>query len=363
MDNRIMDNHIFIIAEAGVNHNGNPDMAFQLVDAAYDAGADAVKFQIFKTENMVTQKALKADYQKLYTSAAESQFSMLKRLELSNDVYYELLNYCNKKGIKFLSTAFDLESLDFLVNNLCIDTLKIPSGEITNGPLLLAHAVTGKSLIVSTGMATIEEIETALSVIAFGLTGTKVKPSKTAFQLAYHSESGQQLLKEKVTLLHCTTEYPALPEEINLRAIETMRDKFGLSVGYSDHSEGITVPIAAAALCVSLLEKPFTLDKTLSGPDHKASLEPDELRAMVSSVRTVEKIMGDGLKVPRSSELNNRDVARKSLVAAIDIQAGENFSKKNLTVKRPGTGRCPMDYWELLGEECRDSFMADEIIT
>ena len=211
-------------------------------------------------------------------------------------------------------------------------------------------------------MATIEEIEKALAVIAFGLIGTKVKPSKTAFELAYQSESGQQLLKEKVTLLHCTTEYPALPEEINLRAIETIRNKFGLRVGYSDHSHGITVPIAAAALGVSLIEKHFTLDKTLSGPDHKASLDPDELKAMVRSVRKVEKIMGDGLKLPSASELNNRDVVRKSLVAAIDIKAGENFSKKNLAVKRPGIGRCPMDYWDLLGEECSDSFMADDII-
>lgn len=358
-----MGNRIFIIAEAGVNHNGNPDMAFGLVDAAYEAGADAVKFQIFNTESMVTQQAAKADYQKRYSSASESQFSMLKKLELPNEVYYELRNYCNNKGIKFLSTAFDSGSLDFLAYDLCVDTLKIPSGEITNGPLILAHAVTGKNLIVSTGMATIEEIESALAVMAFGLTGTNVKPSKVAFQSAYHSGIGQELLKEKVTLLHCTTEYPAQPEEINLKAIQTMRDRFGLSVGYSDHSEGITVPIAAAALGVSLIEKHFTLDKTQFGPDHKASLEPDELKAMVGSVRTVEKIMGDGLKVPRPSEMNNRNVARKSLVAAVDIRAGERFSKKNLTVKRPGTGRCPMDYWELLGEECKDGLMADEIIT
>jgi len=342
---------IHIIAEAGVNHNGSPEMAFQLVDAAVDAGADAVKFQTFKAENLVTKSADKAEYQKKTSGAGESQFAMLKRLELSHEMHHQLIEYCSSKGITFLSTAFDADSLHFLVDDLGLTSLKIPSGEITNGPLLLEHARTGCDLILSTGMATLGEVEEALGVIAYGLLaseGESDKPSREAFQQAYCSAQGQALLKEKVTVLHCTTEYPAPPEEINLKAMVTMQQAFGLKTGYSDHSEGITVPIAASAMGATLIEKHFTLNKSLPGPDHKASLEPDELTAMIKAIRIVEQSMGDGKKVPTLSELKNRQIARKSLVAVKDINLGEKLSEDNITAKRPGVGVSPMEYWDMI---------------
>jgi len=258
-----------------------------------------------------------------------------------------------------------LDSLDFLVNDLGLHTLKIASGEITNGPLLLAQAQTDCDLIVSTGMATLGEVEEVLGVIAFGLlhgTNPSVQPSRAAFQETYTSPKGQQLLKDKVTLLHCTTEYPAPPDDINLEAMQTLRNTFRLKTGYSDHSEGITGSIAAVALGASLIEKHFTLDKTFLGPDHKASLEPDELKEMVAAIRTVERMMGTGVKSPMLSELGNRDIARKSLVAASDIKKGDIFSEENLTIKRPGTGRSPMEYWEVIGTVSTRSYKADEVI-
>jgi len=357
-------NSTYIIAEAGVNHNGSRGMAFQLVDVAVDAGVDAIKFQTFKAENLVTKKADKANYQKQTTEADESQFAMLKRLELSYEVHHELVSYCKTQGIQFLSTAFDSESLDFLVNKLMISTLKIPSGEIINGPFLFEHARTGCNLILSTGMSTLGEVEEALGVIAFGLMygNDNIKPSRMAFQEAYLSSKGQQLLREKITLLHCTTEYPAPPEEINLNAMSTMRDAFGLSTGYSDHSNGITVPIAASALGASLIEKHFTLDKTLSGPDHKASLDPDELKEMVAAIRLVEQVMGNGVKGPTPSELKNRNIVRKSLVAGSDIGKADLFSEDNLAIKRPGTGRSPMEYWDILEENSQKDYHVDEVI-
>ena len=356
------DRHVIVIAEAGVNHNGSKEKALQLIDVAIAAGANAVKFQTFKTDNIVTKGAEKAIYQKQTTTSEESQFDMLKRLELSYDIFHELFDYCNKKGIEFLSTAFDMESLDFLVNDLRLKTLKIPSGEITNGPLLLAHAKTGCDLIISTGMATLAEVEEALGVVAFGLLGSN-EPSRAAFLTAFSSSEGRKVIKEKVTLLHCTTEYPAPIEDINLIAMKSMAEKFGLRIGYSDHSKGITVPIAAAALGATLIEKHFTLDKNLTGPDHKASLEPDELKNMVDGIRAIEKALGDGLKAPRPSELGNRNVARKSIVAAHDIAIGEKFSEENLAIKRPGTGQSPMEYWDLLGKESQCKFRANEIIS
>ena len=356
---------IFIIAEAGVNHNGSLEMAFQLVDAAIDAGADAVKFQTYKAENLVTKGADKADYQKNTSGAGESQFDMLKSLELSYEMHHQLIEYSTKKGIEFLSTAFDSDSLQFLIDDLGLTTLKIPSGEITNGPLLLEHAKTGCDLILSTGMATLGEIEEALGVIAFGLLASESnneKPSRDAFQQAYFSEQGQVLLKEKVTVLHCTTEYPTPPEEINLNAMVTMQQAFGLMTGYSDHSEGITVPIAACAVGATLIEKHFTLDKTLPGPDHKASLEPNELKDMVSAIRTVEQVMGNGLKGPMPSEIKNRKVARKCLVASELIKEGDQFTEQNVTIKRPGVGRSPMEYWDLLGSVSSRSLQVDDQI-
>ena len=352
---------VFIIAEAGVNHNGDRDKAFQLVDAAVAAGVDAVKFQTFKADSLVTKDATKAEYQKQTTNVEESQYSMLKRLELSHEIHNDLLQYCKSKNIQFLSTAFDLESLHFLVSDLGLETLKVPSGEITNGPLLLAHAQTGKNLIVSTGMTTIDEIEDALGVIAYGFT-KKISPSKSAFQSAYHSEYGQEILRKKVTLLHCTTEYPAPFEDINLRAMQSMQEKFGLKIGYSDHSKGIAVPVAATAMGAVLIEKHFTLDKSLPGPDHKASLEPIELKSMVDSIRMIEKALGDGIKMPQSSEIKNRDIARKSLVASENIKKGGLFTEHNITLKRPGVGKSPMDYWDILGKESEHEYQAEDVL-
>ena len=355
-------NKVIVIAEAGVNHNGDDELAFQLVDAAAEAGADVVKFQTFKAESLVTKGAIKAEYQQQSTSASESQFQMLKRLELSHDMHLKLVEYCNLKKIQFLSTAFDLDSLDFLVNKLTLKTLKIPSGEITNGPLLLAHAKTNCDLIISTGMATIEEIKAALGIIAFGMLGYNTPCSRAAFMSAYSSVEGQRIIKKKVTLLHCTTEYPAPLEDINLKAMGTMTKTFGLDVGYSDHSEGIIVPIAAVALGAKIIEKHFTLDNTLPGPDHKASLEPHILKEMVVAIRAAETALGDGVKCPRPSELANRNVARKSIVAANNITKGEIFTKENITIKRPGTGKCPMDYWDILGSKCEYEYQSDDII-
>jgi len=357
--------HIYIIAEAGVNHNGNPDLAFKLVDAAVEANADAVKFQTFKAENLVTKSALKAKYQQQTTDVTESQFTMLKNLELARETHFELLDYCNKKGIEFLSTAFDADSLDFVINELGAKKLKLPSGEITNGPSILMHAQSGSDIIVSTGMSTIDEIEDALAIIAYGLLyreNSSTTPSRDIFFEAYHSPDGQDALTEKVTLLHCTSEYPAQPIDINLNAMCTLRDTFKIRVGYSDHSKGITVPIAAAAMGATLIEKHFTLDKSLPGPDHKASLNPEELIQMVKAIRVVEKVMGDGKKEPMSSEIDNRGVIRKSLVAACDITKGDFFTKDNIAIKRPGTGKNPMGYWDLLGSKSLQDYKQDEII-
>lgn len=352
-----------IIAEAGVNHNGSAELAFKLVDAAHASGADIVKFQTFKAKNLVTQRARQAEYQARNTGVAESQFAMLSRLELDYDTHKALIAHCNKLGIEFLSTAFDVESLDFLVNDLGLTTLKIPSGELTNAPFVLAHARTGCNLIVSTGMATLAEVETALGVIAFGLTTeADAVPGETAFAEAYASEAGHKALKQKVTLLHCTTEYPAPMNEINLRAMQTMATAFGLTPGYSDHSAGITIPVAATALGAQLIEKHFTLDKTMEGPDHLASLEPDELAAMVQGIRDVEQALGNGIKSPQPSEIKNKPIARKSLVAASAIRAGEPFTNANLTVKRPGEGLSPYRYWSLLGSTAGRDYEEGELI-
>lgn len=352
-----------IIAEAGVNHNGSKELAFQLVDAAHAAGVDIVKFQTFKAKNLVTQDAQQAEYQTRNTGVAESQFAMLSRLELDYATHHELVAYCHKLGIEFLSTAFDQESLDFLVKDLGLKTLKIPSGELTNAPFVLQHALTGCDLIVSTGMASLAEVEAALGVIAFGLTQPlSTPPSEEAFVQAYASEAGQTALKTKVTLLHCTTEYPAPIAEVNLKAMQTLASAFGLTVGYSDHTAGITIPIAATAMGASLIEKHFTLDKTLPGPDHQASLEPDELKAMVQAIRDVELALGSGIKSPQPSEVKNKVIARKSLVAAKSIQAGEVFTEENLTTKRPGDGLSPYQYWLLLGKPAPQDYAEGELI-
>jgi len=352
---------VYIIAEAGVNHNGSLETALRLVDVAAAAGADAVKFQTFKAEKLVTQTAAKADYQKQATGTEESQLQMLRKLELKYEFHFQLRDYCRQQGIAFLSTAFDFDSLAFLVDEVGIGKLKIPSGEITNGPFLLAHAQTGKDIILSTGMATLGEVEAALGVLAFAYLGWN-EPSLSAFQQAYSAEEGLDILKNKVTLLHCTSEYPTPAHHVHLKAMDTLSQAFGLAVGYSDHTEGLAVPIAAAARGAVLIEKHFTLDRSLKGPDHQVSLEPAELKQMIDSIRTVEQALGLANKAPQAVELKTRDVARKSLVAASAIATGEAFSVENLACKRPGIGMTPMEYWRLLGKTSQRDYQIDDLI-
>ncbi|OGT32171.1 MAG: N-acetylneuraminate synthase [Gammaproteobacteria bacterium RIFCSPHIGHO2_12_FULL_35_23] len=357
-----MENNTLIIAEAGVNHNGNPDNAFKLIEVACEAGADIVKFQTFRAKCLVSKNASKAEYQQKTTGSHETQFSMLKRLELSEQIFKELFKHCKKYNVNFLSTAFDFESLYFLIDNLGLDTLKIASGELTNAPLLLAHAQSKAKLIVSTGMATLGEVEAALGIVAFGLIGNNEKPSPDAFMEAYLSLEGQEALKKQVSLLHCTSEYPAAVSSLNLRVIQTMRCAFGLPVGYSDHSEGIHIPIAAVAIGAKIIEKHYTLDKAMEGPDHLASLNPEELMQMVKNIRDIERSLGNGIKIPSAQEQKNKLVVRKSLVAAKEILQGQTYLENNLTMKRPGNGLSPMKYWELLGKEAQRNYQEDELI-
>ena len=352
-----------IIAEAGVNHNGQEDLAIELINVAKRAGADIVKFQTFKSKNCISINAEQADYQVVNTKVKESQLAMVQKLELSYGAHHRLIMHCNKIGIEFLSTAFDHESLDFLVNDLKLTRLKIPSGEITNAPLVLAHARTQCDLILSTGMASLSDIEKTLGVIAFGLIAPLGSPpSEQAFIDAYFSEEGQNALQSKLTILHCTTEYPAPPQDINLNAMDTIKSAFKLPVGYSDHSQGIVVPIAAVAKGAEIIEKHFTLDKNMEGPDHVASLDPDELKSMVSSIRIVNKCLGNGLKGPRPSEIKNMKIARKSIVASKEIKAGEPFTESNIMVKRPGNGVSPYSYWDLIGQIANNNYAEDELI-
>jgi N-acetylneuraminate synthase len=353
---------IYIIAEAGVNHNGSIDMARQLVDAAANAGVDAVKFQTFKAETLVSESAPKAEYQKAVTNAGESQLEMLRKLELDETAHRDLANHCRLRGMQFLSTPFDEDSLKMLVEQINIPLLKIPSGEIINGPLLMKAAQTKKPIILSTGMSTLSEIRTALGVLAFGYTRRNELPSLVGFRDAYQSKTGQRALKVNVTLLHCTTEYPAPFVDVNLRAMETLRATFGLPVGLSDHTQGIAISIAAAALGASTIEKHFTLDRNMEGPDHKASLEPAELRRMAQSIREVEVALGSEKKGPAQSELKNLAIARKSLVALRNISRGELFTAKNLGCKRPGTGASPLKFWQMLGKKAAKNYQADENI-
>lgn len=358
-----INRHTYIIAEAGVNHNGSLDLARKLVDAAVDAGADAVKFQTFRTEEVISRNTPKADYQVKATGAEESQYEMVKKLELGETEHKALLKHCEEKGIQFLSTPFDLKSLDFLVNKLDLPRIKLGSGEITNGPLLLETACSGKPVILSTGMCSLGEIETALGVLAFGYTQPENEPSVKAFQEAYRTEIGQHALRENLVLLHCTTEYPSPFEDVNLRAMGTMQEAFGLPVGYSDHTPGIAIPIAAVSRGAAIIEKHFTLDRSLPGPDHKASLEPRELKEMVRAIRQVELALGYPLKTPALSEIKNIAIVRKSLVATQNIRQGMIFSSENLDAKRPGNGISPMCYWDLLGKVAEKDYQPDELIT
>lgn len=355
-----MGSSVFIIAEAGVNHNGSLAIARKLVDAAADAGADAVKFQTFKADKMISYSAPKAEYQKENTDANKTQLEMLRELELSYSDHIEIAKHCSERGIEFMSTPFDMDSLDFLVSDLQVTRLKVASGEITNAPLLLKAARTGKPIILSTGMSTLGEVEMALGVLAFGYTLSDKPPSIGAFRNAYISPQGQAALQAKVALLHCTTEYPAPFDEVNLRVMDTLRQAFGLPVGYSDHTQGTSIPIAAAARGAVIIEKHFTLDRNLPGPDHKASLEPGELREMVVSIRRVEKALGNRQKIPVSSEIKNAAVARKSLAAITDIGRGEKYTSRNLGTKRPGNGVSPYFYWDMLGRTAVRDYDKDE---
>lgn len=356
--------NVLIIAEAGVNHNGDEALARELIDIAAESGADYVKFQTFKSDDLVTDRAEKANYQVKNDTLTNSQADMLKKLELDQDCFARLLEYSKTKDIKFMSTAFDLSSTNFLVNQLGQDILKIPSGEIVNAPYLLGHAVYKKKMIVSTGMATLAEIENALGVLAFGLLNKANKvPSQEAFVSAYTSEEGQMQLKANVSLLHCTTEYPAPFEDINLRCIQTLASSFGLQTGFSDHSDGISVPIASVALGASIIEKHFTIDKSLEGPDHKASINPDELKSMVFGIRNIEKALGNGLKIPALSETKNKKNIRQSIVAIKSIKAGERFTEENIGTRRPGSGINPFLFWDILGDKAKYDFKRfDEIL-
>ncbi len=329
---------VFIIAEAGVNHNGDLQTAYKLIDAAKEAGTDAVKFQTFTAKNNISKFAQKAEYQKETTSAEESQYEMIKKLELSKEAHQKLIEYCKHKEIEFLSTPFDIGSIDFL-NTLGVRFFKIPSGEITNLPFLKAVARKRKPVIMSTGMANLSEIEQALDVL---------------------NQNGIE--RKDISILHCNTEYPTPYEYVNLNAMLTISSAFKLPVGYSDHTLGIEIPIAAVALGATIIEKHFTLDRTLPGPDHRASLEPGELKAMVQAIRNIEKAMGDGIKQPSKSELKNKPIARKSIVAKCNIVEGEVFSEKNITVKRPGNGIPPMRWDELIGRKAVRDFKEDELL-
>ena len=328
-----------IIAEAGVNHNGDIAKAKALIDKGAEAGVDYVKFQTFKAGNLVTKQAKRAAYQDKNTQDNDSQYEMLKKLELSQKDHQELIDYCTQKGVKFLSTGFDNESLAFL-SQLGVTIAKVPSGEITNLPYLRQVASLFPEVILSTGMATIAEIKDAVKVL-----------------------TDEGISKEKITILHCNTEYPTPMEDVNLKAMLHIQRELGVSIGYSDHTLGIEVPIAAVALGATVIEKHFTLDKTLPGPDHKASLEPDELTAMVSAIRNIEQaIGGSGLKEVSPSEEKNKPIARKSIVAATKIAQGEVFTPKNLTIKRPGTGISPMRWDEVIGKKAKQDFQEDDLI-
>ncbi len=351
----------FIIAEAGVNHNGSLELAHRLVDMAADAQADAVKFQTFTASALVTARAVKAEYQVINTGVDGSQLAMLRQLELPPEAPGILLAHCRERGIRFMSTAFDAQSLT-LLSTLDMPALKVPSGDITAGPLLLQAARLRRPLIMSTGMSTLDEIESALGVLAFGLLSNAEPSGRRDFEEAYRSSAGQEALLTHVTLLHCTTQYPTPPSSVNLRAMDTMRAAFGLPIGYSDHTLGLEVSFAAVARGATVIEKHVTLDRSLPGPDHAASLEALELRQLVDGIRTIEAALGSSIKTPAADELPNRIVARRSLVASRRIARGETVTADMLTIKRPGSGRSPLDFWDVVGSVTSREYATDEAL-
>lgn len=352
---------IYIIAEAGVNHNGDVNLALDLVKAAADAGADAVKFQVFVTGDLVGALAPKASYQLAATDRNETQHAMLSRLELSQSDFKRLHANCSRLGIEFLASPFDPASVAFLAE-LGVSRLKLASGEITNARLLMAAARSKLPIILSTGMSQMGDIEAALGVLAFGFLHPESLPGSVAFQEAYESEAARKILAERVILLHCTTEYPAPMTDVNLKAISTLRSAFGLPVGYSDHTPGIVIPMAAASLEAVVIEKHLTLNRNLPGPDHQASLEPDEFARMVTGIRAVEQALGSGVKIAAPSEQGNRTIARRSLVAAADIAQGDILTEGNLAVRRPGIGISAMAYYDWLGQPAPRNFLKGEAI-
>lgn len=359
-----MSNKVYIIAEAGVNHNGSLDAALKMVDVAAEAGADAVKFQTFVAEEVVSTHAPKARYQEETTGSVESQLEMVRKLDFADrdQAHLALLKRAGQRGIEFLSTPFDLKSLAFLTGKLGLRKIKIASGEVTNGPLLLAAARADCDLILSTGMADLGEIKTALGVLAYGSRPLNEKPSAEAFARAYQDDAARAILKKRVSLMHCVTAYPAPANETNLRAIGTLAEMFGLRTGFSDHSLGTSVAIAAAARGAVMLEKHFTLDRNQPGPDHAASLEPSELKSLVNAVREVEGILGSGIKEPQPCERENMPIARRSLVARRPIKAGAVIGEDDLAVKRPAGGLSPMRYWDIVGQRAVKDYDADEPI-
>jgi N-acetylneuraminate synthase len=354
-----MSEATFIIAEAGVNHNGSLDIALDLVDAAAAAGADAVKFQTFRAEHLAVKSAPKAEYQKRETGSGQSQLEMLKALELSEDAHRQLLQRCAAQGIEFMSSPFDIGSLQLLVD-LGVRRLKLGSGELTNAPLLLAAANSGLPVIISTGMATMEDVEAALGVLAFGMRGGSAPPSRQAFTDAWADAASADRVRARTIVLHCTTEYPAPADQSNVRAMLTMASRFGVRCGFSDHTVGDEAALAAVALGAAVIEKHFTLDRTMSGPDHKASLEPGGLARLVKGIRAVEAVRGDGNKVPVVAERANTAIARKSLVAARPVAKGHRITAADIAIKRPGTGRSPFDYWDVLNSVAMRDYDQDE---
>ena len=334
-----MKDKVLIIAEAGVNHNGSLEIAKRLVNEASSAGVDIIKFQTFKAEKLVSKAAKQAEYQKKNIGKGEeTQYAMLKKLELSDKQHEELISYCKSKNIRFFSTAFDMDSIDYL-HSLDLGLWKIPSGEITNYPYLKKIASYKEPVILSTGMCELSDIENAINVLV-----------------------ANGVSKDTITVLHCNTEYPTPMKDVNLKAMLEIKEKFGVKIGYSDHTEGIEVPIAAVALGATVIEKHFTLDKNMEGPDHKASLEPNELKSMVRSIRNIEQALGSGHKTVSESERKNIEIARKSIVAAKDIKEGDIFTEDNITVKRPGNGISPMEWENVIGKVAKRNFQEEELI-
>lgn len=353
---------VYIIAEAGVNHNGSVETALKLIDEAKEAGADAIKFQTFTAESLVTENADMAEYQKTNLESNIKQFEMIKKLELSKENHFKLFDYCKKINIDFLSSPFDEDSFNFLSKDLNLSCIKLGSGEITNAPLLVKIGKEKKDLILSTGMSTLGEVEFALACLAFGYLDSNLSPTLENFLTVYSTKEAYRILSRKVVLLHCTSNYPATAEEVNLRAIATLKESFDLKVGYSDHTTSLLIPSVAVGLGATMIEKHFTLDKNMVGPDHKASISPSEFKYMVEGIRETEEALGDGRKIFTKEEVKNRNIARKSLYAAKDIKKGEQIQADGLNILRPVRGSTPISYWSTLEKIAQKEYKKNDPI-